>query len=124
MTQAIELLGINLQDSFVLSWSVENDRLTFEVEASIWPDSPHYEPPLPDKFTCYKHATLVFHGFDSIDGLKNMEDVKYSIDLNGSRDFGNIDVLEVQEDGYRVVGDFGDVTVSGGVMRFAVNPEK
>jgi hypothetical protein len=123
LTQSSELLGIDLQDSFVLSWSVENDWLTFEVEASIWPDSPHYEPPLPDEYTCYKRATLTFHGFDSIEGLKHMEDVRFSVDPDGSRDFGNIDVLEAQGNGYRVVGDFGDVTVSGGLMQFAVVPD-
>lgn len=123
LTKTAELLGIDLQDSCVLSWSVENGRLTFRVEASIWPDSPHYQPPLADEYTCYKPATLVFYGFDSIEGLKHMGDVRFSVDADGSRDYGNIDVLEAQGNSYRVVGDFGDVTVSGGLMKFTVFSE-
>lgn len=34
--------GIDLNDSFVLDWSYENNSLYFELEASIWPESKYY----------------------------------------------------------------------------------
>ena len=50
--------GIDLNDSFVLSWKYINDTLTFDIEASIWPESPFYEKPVGDDYTCYKNAFL------------------------------------------------------------------
>ena len=119
-TEKSEFQGIDLHDSCVLSWSVDQNRLTFEIEASIWPDSTYYEPPLPDEHTCYRRAQLVFEGFQAIDGLKCMEQTNSSIDPDGSRDFGNIDELEDTENGYRVCGEFGSVEIIGGTMQFKI----
>jgi len=63
----IELFkGIDLNDSFILSWVHEDDQLTFDLEASIWPESKYYTTPKEDEYTCYRKATLSFKGFDSI----------------------------------------------------------
>ena len=45
--------GIDLNDSFVLSWYQGTNELTFELEASIWPESTYYEKPKPNEHTCY-----------------------------------------------------------------------
>ena len=119
-TEKSEFRGIDLHDSWVLSWSLIKNRLTFEIEASIWPDSPFYEPPLPDEYTCYKRAQLEFDGFQAVHGLKPMDQVNPGFDASGSRDFGNIDELEDTENGYRICGDFGSVHIVGGTMQFEV----
>lgn len=120
-TEKSEFEGIDLNDSFVLSWSVGEGRLTFEIEASIWPDSPFYDPPLPGEHTCYKRAQLEFDGFQAIDGFKPIERTESSVDPDGSRDFGNIDELEDTKNGFRICGDFGSVEIVGGAMKFTIN---
>ena len=119
-TEKPEFLGIDLNDSFVLSWGIADERLVFELEASIWPDSQYYEAPLPENYTCYRRAQLAFAGFKDVDGLKSMEQTNSSIDPDGSRDYGNIDELEQTEKGYRISGDFGSVAIEGGTMSFTV----
>ena len=113
--------GIDLHDSFVLNWSHENDNLSFELEASIWPESKHYTVPKKNEHTCYRKATLEFVGVKNISGLKPRESVQSSTDPDGSIDYGNIDDLKAVEGSFIVVGDFGTVTIQGGELRFEVH---
>ena len=48
--------GIDLNDSFVLDWSYENNRLCFELEVSIWPEYKYYVEPKLNEYTCYRKA--------------------------------------------------------------------
>lgn len=117
----IEILkGIDLNDSFVLNWVQENDSLSFELEASIWPESEHYTEPKKDEYTCYRKATLGFVGVKNITGLKPKETVQSTTDPDGSVDYGNIDDLQALDGSFLVVGDFGSVTIEGGELRFEV----
>ena len=113
--------GIDLNDSFILSWSSGSKDLTFLIEASIWPESKYYEKPKIDEYTCYKPARLSFHNFTKITGLLNATEVQSSVDANDVIDFGNIDHLEKNSEGYIIVGDFGHVVISGGEMKLEVN---
>ena len=90
----IELFkGIDLNDSFVLNWVHENDHLSFELEASIWPESEYYSKPKDGEYTCYRKATLLFLNLENINGLKPIEHTPSSKDLDGTIDYGNIDTL-------------------------------
>lgn len=113
--------GIDLNDSFVLNWSHENDHLYFELEASIWPESEHYTAPKNDEHTCYRKATLEFVGVKNIRGLKSKESVQSTTDPDGSIDYGNIDDLKQLGGSFLVVGDFGSVTIQGGELRFEIH---
>lgn len=113
--------GIDLNDSFVLNWSQENDHLSFELEASIWPESEYYIAPKKDEHTCYQKATLEFVGVKNISGLKPKESVQSSTDTDGSVDYGNIDDLKVLDGSFLVIGDFGSVTIQGGDLRFEIH---
>lgn len=108
--------GIDLHDSFVLSWEQVEDVLGFQLDASIWPASSHYATPKPNEYTCYKSARLVFSGFKDISGLKDVADVLPATDANGEVDYGCIDNLEILKNGFRIEGDFGSVAISGGKM--------
>ena len=112
--------GIDLTDSFVLAWQLDGDRLAFDLEASIWPESPHYERPKPNEYTCYKRAQLVFKGFTAVSGLKDMDQVKGHIDPDGTKDFDCIEELNETESGFRITGEFGSVAISGGTINFAI----
>lgn len=112
--------GIDLNDSFVLSWKVEKRRLCFVLEASIWPGSEHYQPPEKKEYTCYRPATLYFRDCDSVSGLNAMSEVRPSVDTNGEVDYGNIDSLTQIPGGFEILGDFGNVLVKGGQLDFRV----
>lgn len=118
----IELFkGIDLNDSFVLNWLQEGARLRFDLEASIWPDSLHYSKPENDEYTCYRKATLIYTGVQTIVGLKPVESMPSTAGLDGETDFGNIDTFIQTENGFQLSGDFGSVNIVSGELRFEVH---
>ncbi|CAA0113597.1 Uncharacterised protein [Halioglobus japonicus] len=118
----IELFnGIDLNDSFVLGWTHEDDQLSFELEASIWPASEYYSKPKDGEYTCYRKAALKFTSVKSINGLKPIELVPSTNDPDGSTDYGNIETLCQTENGFNLSGDFGSVNITGGELQFEVH---
>lgn len=107
--------GIDLNDSFVLGWQLEGDRLVFDLEISVWPESTHYYTPKDRK------AALVFQGTECIQGLVSMSEARSSTDASGEVDYGNIDELRVRPDGASIVGDFGTVEIAGGICALSIN---
>ena len=120
-TQLELFKGIDLNDSFILNWALEGDQLTFELEASIWPESSYYSHPKSREHTCYRKAVLSFLDIKNINGLKPIEAVSSTVDPDGSKDYGNIDTLSQTENGYNISGNFGAVKIMGGVLRFEVH---
>jgi hypothetical protein len=119
--QPIVIPGVDWQDTFVLGWRQEHERLVFSVLASLWPGHPSYTPPPPGDWTCYRAAELIFDGATNVTGLKEMKDVRPTIDPDGSADYGNIDWFSRNDDGtFTVSGDFGEVRVTAEGMRLAV----
>jgi len=113
--------GVDLNDSFILGWTHDGGKLAFYIEASIWPASQYYSTPKAGEYTCYRKATLEFVGCMEITGLHPIQLTPSSVDPDGSKDYGNIDSLVALESGFRVVGDFGDVSIRGGELRFEVH---
>jgi hypothetical protein len=109
--------NVMIQDTWVLAWRREADRLIFIIEASLWPGHPAYEPPNQGEWTCYKRGKLVFEGVRRIEGLLDQDHVASHTDPDGSRDYGSIDYLDTATDGFRIAGDFGDVAVQASVVR-------
>ncbi|AZQ09684.1 hypothetical protein [Shewanella khirikhana] len=113
--------GIDLNDSFVLDWCCEGDRLSFELEASIWPESEHYSKPKDNEYTCYKKATLRFVNVNEVQGLKLKDLVRSTTDPEGAADFGSIDVLNIEDGSFYLAGDFGSVNIRGGKLEFEIH---
>lgn len=114
--------GIDLGDSFVLSWKREGaNTLSFNLVLSIWPESEYYETPKENEYTCYRNGTLTITKIDHLSGLKEMRDVLCSTDVDGTVDYGNIDHFEKVETGFEIDGDFGSVIVVGGNVNLRVN---
>ncbi|WP_077286396.1 hypothetical protein [Cognaticolwellia aestuarii] len=107
------LKGIDLADSFVLSWSVD-DTFSIVIEASVWPESKFYFKPPNGEYTCYRKAILIFSGFSQCVGVREMSSCIATRDLDGSLDYGNIDSFKKTDNGYEISGDFGDIVVLGG----------
>ena len=110
--------GIDLTDSFVLFWEFKDRCLSFDLEASVWPESRYYSKPKKDEFTCYKKVRLEFLNIETIQGLKEMNQVTPSTDQSGEIDYGNIDSLIIEEGGFFLEGDFGEVNIRGGKINF------
>lgn len=117
-----ELAGVDLEDSWVLGWRYDAPagRLTIEVEASLWPGHPAYEPPAAGEHTCYRRATLTFEGVASVSGLRTQSGVPGHLDADGTRDYGSVDGLEGADRVFRLAGEMGDVTVAAAVLRLRI----
>lgn len=113
--------GIDLNDSFVLGWKQEPAEVVFEIEASVWPDSPFYRTPKADEYTCYRRAWLAFRGCNSIAGLRPMSEAKSTTDSDGTTDYGNIDSLSQTGSTFRIYGEFGEVEIEGGRFTLEFN---
>ncbi|SDJ81797.1 hypothetical protein SAMN04488540_1143 [Ferrimonas sediminum] len=112
--------GIDLNDSFVMSWKLSASELLMELEASIWPDSELYLAPKSNEYTCYRRITLVFSGFTEVRGLYNIASTEGTVDLDGTTDYGNIDTFSKVLSGFLLSGSFGDVEVVGGHVQLEV----
>ena len=106
--------GIDLNDSFVLDWYIEETRLRFCLELSVWPTSQFYFPPRPDEYTCYRLGTLTFLDYESFCGLKAQSDTPSSKDPDNGIDYGSIDALYRSGTTFSLNGDFGNVSIYGG----------
>ena len=112
--------GIDLNDSFVLNWELKKSCLRFEIEASVWPVSEFYSEPKENEYTCYRASILLIKNIETVEGLKSMGSVRATTGLDGTKDYGNIDVLETNKDGYFIEGEFGSVKVFGGELCFEI----
>ncbi|MGI3039972.1 hypothetical protein [Vibrio diabolicus] len=112
------LVGVDLQDSFVLGWSYNDQTLEIELEFSIWPESKYYEAPKVGEYTCYRLGSLLFEGGFKIKGLLNQNDIQPTIDLDGSKDYGNIDYLEKNQSYFKVEGGFGNIEFESSGVHF------
>ncbi len=112
------LVGVDLQDSFVLGWHYNDQTFEIELEFSIWPESKYYEAPKIGEHTCYRLGSLLFEGVLSINGLLNQNDMQPTIDLDGSKDYGNIDYFEKNQSYFKVVGGFGSIEFESSGVHF------
>ena len=120
-TDISDFKGIDLNDSFVLSWNQTSDKVEINLEASIWPQSAYYIKPKSGEHTCYRRATLTIFGAVEVTGLLPMDAVKPTVDPDGTEDYGTIDSLTQNSTGYSIFGEFGLMHISGGKLAFTIN---
>lgn len=97
----IEFIGIDLQDSSVLSWKSPANVFKLTVEASVWPQSTFYSATELNQYTRYKRAVLEFRNTTKIKGLIEQRIIQPTLDSDDSVDCASIDSL--------VYTDVGDV---------------
>jgi len=95
------------EDSWLLGWERAGDNLTLYVDVHLLQNHPLFEP--FDKkrvFGCYKTARLVVSGVHQVSGLPSgRHDLQWNAALDGYKDVGDIDVMNVEEEGRRVAMD-------------------
>ena len=112
------LVGVELQDSFVLGWNYCNQTLEIELEFSIWPESEYYKTPKAGEYTCYRLGSLLFDNVSSVTGLLNQSDIQPALDPDDSKDYGNIKYFEKSRSYFKVVGSFGSIEFESSGIHF------
>lgn len=113
--------GIDLNDSFVLGWHYDGERLVFDLEISVWPESKYYHAPTDGEYTCYRRGALIFERVKVVQGLLPIAEAQSSMDTSGEVDYGNIDTLVIQPGSAQITGDFGSVEITGGTCALSIN---
>ncbi len=102
---------IYLEDSYVINILEKPSKksIVFSMEAVLTEEHPLYTPAKKGEQYCYTNVDIVFTEINSIQWVEKNN--KPSIDMDGTIDFGNIDVFIVLTDGYHLAGDWGDVLI-------------
>lgn len=103
------LLGVYLEDSFVLGISETPGQVTFQLEAVLTPDHPNYHEPRPGEQYCYADGELIFADVSRVEWLERS--TKVYTDAAGQEDLGNIDSLTIDDETFIVEGDWGKVRI-------------
>jgi len=118
-------LGVDLTTSDVRRWNYNDNALIFELRGRLLKTHSAYEKPLSASKGCCKPARVVFPFPFGAQGLREMSEVKITETEDGTRSYGTIQELSLQEDGsYRVSGAFGEVLVQSMAVRFEVTSQK
>jgi hypothetical protein len=113
------LVGVFLEDSYVLGISESPEQLSFRLDAVLTPEHPAYHPPRPGEQYCYADGTLIFGDVASVEWLRRSS--SHYTDASGEEDLGNIDILTVAGGTFTVEGDWGEVRISGAQPRFELS---
>ena len=122
-TQFPGLAGIHLEDSYVLSIQNSPGALVFRLDVVLTPEHPAYRAPRSGEHHCYAAGRLVFANATRVEWTRQTG--AHYTDATGEDDLGNIDVLRVDGEAFRVEGDWGEVRIAGEQPRIEldVDPE-
>lgn len=104
------LTEIYLEDSWVLNVVAEPATLAFKMEFVLREGHPNYRPPKLGEQYCYMPGLLIFPRVTSLSW--EGPSVRPAVDATGEEDYGSVDEFRVEDGGYRLIGDFGDIRVS------------
>ena len=106
--------GIDLPDSYILSWRQEDDSVNFEMLFVLTIDHPLYKQPNQDEWACYRSGRLTVQNVTRCTGLPDMRLVIPATDAEGHKDYGCMDTfIETAAGQYKLSGDFGTATIHG-----------
>ncbi len=104
--------GLDLTESFILSWEHRENLLRFEVDFVLTEDHPAFHPPIPGEWACFRRGALEFPNVRSLTGLPSMAGVRPAVDATGAHDYGHFDTfVESAPARFEVSGDFGTFSV-------------
>jgi hypothetical protein len=106
-----EFAGIDMDRSFVLSWALDRDRLSVDVDLALRPEHPFFEPPRRREKACMRPAIITFPCCAGIrhNGSHDGADLQAVVRRLGA---GPIADLERHDEGpYVLRGGFGTVEI-------------
>lgn len=107
-----EFSGVDLSQSFVLSWHAESELFMVDLDLHLTETHPHYEKPRPAEKVCIRPAMMEFPYCDevTVDGKTASSIAKAAEQLR----HGAIKELRRLPDSrYEITGDFGTVLIVG-----------
>ena len=109
--QLREFAGIDLTQSFILSWSVEGDTLCVDVDLFLESEHPFFEKPRPNEKVCIRPAVIEFPFCVAIES--NIPGASGSLaDAVAVLGLGRIGELRRFHDGpFEISGEFGKVRI-------------
>ena len=112
--------GVMIEDCFVHGWCFENQALVVECLFSLHPGNPNYEKPSSEDWACYKAGKLILRNPQFIGKLVAMEDVRKTVDPDGSIDFGSLDSADIDDGQLTLYGPFGAAKVALEDLQFVL----
>lgn len=108
-TELREFRGIDLTQSFVLSWLRESSSLLIDIDLLLLPEHVFYEKPRPAEKACYRPALIEFPHCDSVADGKDEIGASAIGRLGGGKIAG---LRRIGEGVYEIGGDFGTVRIT------------
>ncbi len=106
-----EFSGVDLTQSFVLSWQVEGDTLCIELDLFLTPEHPFFEKPRPAEKACIRPAVVEFPYCESVSFNGSGGDESIDVVL-GRIGLGAITGLIRRDEGpFELAGKFGRVSI-------------
>ncbi|HEX5056817.1 MAG TPA: hypothetical protein VFX02_10000 [Gammaproteobacteria bacterium] len=104
--------GLDLTESFVLSWNRDQNALRFDVDFVLTEEHPAFRPPSAEEWACFRRGILEFPNARSVKGLPKMSEVRPAVDATVENDYGHFDsFIESSPKRFEVTGDFGTFLV-------------
>lgn len=106
-----EFAGIDVDRSFVLSWTLDRETLCVDADVQLRPDHPFYEPPRRRETACMRAASIEFPYCTGLrlNGLATGDALASVVAALPPGAIGDL----VRHDGgaYVLTGDFGTVEI-------------
>jgi len=116
---------VDLTESFILSWAAEDEVVAFEVDFALVAGHPDHHEPRRGERACFRRGILKFPKVRMIVGLRQMPDVRSTVDAAGEIDYGHFDsFVEVEAGRFKVSGDFGVFEVTSDQPTIAVHADR
>lgn len=110
-TELREFAGVDLTQSFILSWEMIRETLTIDIDLCLTPKHAFYEEPRPAEGICIRPALLEFPLCNSILG-GNIDETMELTYIAAGLGHGKIIGLKRVGDGqYRIEGTFGVIRI-------------
>ena len=111
---------VYLEDSYVLDIRVADTTVQLDVDAVLLEEHPQYVNPGPNEQYCFARGRITFPSATSVKWIDHRRPIA---DASGDVDFGNIDRFCLEDDHYRLDGDWGSLDITGAPPVFIIDSD-
>jgi hypothetical protein len=113
--------NVCLEDSYVLSITVQPAVLLLKLDLLLLPGHPHYRAPLPGERACFQQATVTFSSVRDLHWT-GQGVITPAVDASGTVDFGSVDSLTRDDTTYQLLGDWGEINLQSDTPSLSIDP--
>lgn len=108
-----EFKGVDLSESFVLSWLLRGELLRLDIDLCLLPSHVFYESPRPAETACYRAAVLQFPACTAVRRQGDNGPATTAAEVAATLGHGKITYFRRVSDGrYEIHGRFGKVEIA------------